>query len=130
MDDLDTYLDLVMIDETMSIAKAKKAGDVVALVVCPHEDHKVCLTEGSGSFMIDLAYIARKTRDCQLEFADNSKDMGGCIGYDDCTNSLADAIENADVPDSVLCMEGNPRLWPGLIVPVRSTQDQPMDSGK
>ena len=32
MDDMDTYLDLVMIDQTMSIAKAKKAGDVVVLV--------------------------------------------------------------------------------------------------
>ena len=83
---------------------------------------------GSGFFMIDLADIARKTRDGQLEFADNSKDMGGCIGYDDCTYSLADAIENADVPESIFCMEGNPRLWLGLIVPVRSTQDLPMDS--
>ena len=83
MDDLDTYLDLVMIDQTMSIAKTKKAGDVVVLVACPHEDQKVCLTDGSGFFMIDLANIARKTRDGQLEFADNSKDMGGCIGYGD-----------------------------------------------
>ena len=69
----------------------------------------MCLTDGSGFFIIDLADIARQTRDGQLEFADNSKDMCGCISYDDCTYSLADAIENADVPDSVFCMEGNPR---------------------
>ena len=37
---------------------------MVVLVACPHEDHKVCLTAGSGFFMIDLA---NKTRDGQLE---------------------------------------------------------------
>ena len=104
MEDLDTYLDLVMMDQTMSIAKAKKSGDVVVLVPCPHEDHKVCLTEGKGFFIMDLADLARKTRDGHLEFADNSKDMCGCIGYDGCTHSLADAIENAEVPDTVFCM--------------------------
>jgi hypothetical protein len=46
MEDFDTFLDLVMMDHTMSIAKAKKSGDVVVLVPFPHEDHKVCLTEG------------------------------------------------------------------------------------
>ena len=34
--------------------------------------------------------------------------MEGCIGYDDCTHSLADAIEHTDVPDKVFCMEVNP----------------------
>ena len=45
MDDLDSYLDLVMIDQTMTIAKAKKSGDVVVLVPCLHEDHTVCLVD-------------------------------------------------------------------------------------
>ena len=42
----------------------------------------MCLVEGKGFFMVDLADLARKTRDGQLEFADNSVDMGGCIGYE------------------------------------------------
>jgi hypothetical protein len=51
----------------------------------------------------------RKTRDGHLEFADNSKDMCGCIGFNGCTYSLANAIENAEVPDTVFCMEGCPK---------------------
>ena len=38
-DDLDT----IMLDMTMVIAKAKKAGDLVAIIACPHGDHKVDL---------------------------------------------------------------------------------------
>jgi hypothetical protein len=40
MEDLDTYLDLVMMDQTMSITKAKKSWDMVVLVPCPHEKDK------------------------------------------------------------------------------------------
>ena len=32
MDDLDGYLDLIMCDQTMSIARAKKVGDLVAVI--------------------------------------------------------------------------------------------------
>ena len=109
MDDLDSYLDLVMIDQTMSIAKAKKSGDVVVLVPCPHEDHTVCLAEDKGFFIVDLADLARKTRDLQLEFADNTVDMAGCIGNEGCTYTLADAIEEAETPDNVFCLEGCPK---------------------
>ena len=35
MDDLDSYLDLIMCDQTMSIARAKKGGDLVCVVECP-----------------------------------------------------------------------------------------------
>ena len=38
LDDLDGYLDMIMLDQTMSIAKAKKGGDLVAIVECPCED--------------------------------------------------------------------------------------------
>ena len=41
--DLDNYLDTIMLDMTMVIAKAKKAGDLVAIIACPHGDHKVDL---------------------------------------------------------------------------------------
>jgi hypothetical protein len=92
----------------MTMAKAKKAWDLSALIACPHDDHKVDLAPGSGFFMIDLADPARKTMDEQSTFADDTKDMNGGIGYADCTYSLADAIENTDVPDKVFCMEGNP----------------------
>ena len=39
--DLDNYLDTLMLDMTMSIAKVKKGGDLVAIVECPHDEHKV-----------------------------------------------------------------------------------------
>ena len=55
-------LDMMMIDQTMTIAKAKKAGDMVAIIACPHDDHKVDLTTGRGFFQIDLADVARKPR--------------------------------------------------------------------
>ena len=77
----------------MTVAKAVKSGDVVVIVPCPHGDHKVCLAEGKGFFI--MAYLARKTRDLQLEFADNTVDMTGCIGHDGCTYTLADALEEA-----------------------------------
>jgi hypothetical protein len=34
---------------------------MVAIIECPHDDHKVHLTTGRGFFQIDLADIARKT---------------------------------------------------------------------
>ena len=37
-----------MIDKTMSVVKAKKAGDLVAIIACPEEDHKVDLKVGKG----------------------------------------------------------------------------------
>ena len=40
---------------------------------------------------MDMADLARKTRDHQLEFADNTVDMTGTIGNDECTYTLADA---------------------------------------
>ena len=48
--DLDQYLDVLMLDSTMSVAKAMKGGDVVLMVPCPHMDHKVNLKEVSGFF--------------------------------------------------------------------------------
>ena len=95
--DLDQYLEILMMDNTMSVAKAMKGGDVVLLVPCPHMDHKVNLKDLKGFFMIDLADMARKTKDKQLEFADNSDLATGCIGHE-CTYSIADAIEATDCP--------------------------------
>ena len=46
LEDLDKYLDTLMLDMTMSIAKAKKGGDLFAIVECPHDEHKVDLTTG------------------------------------------------------------------------------------
>ena len=34
--------------------------------------------------------------------------MVGCVGYPDCTHSLARAIENTEVPDEIFCLEGHP----------------------
>ena len=47
---LDKYVDTVMIDMTMSVVKAKKAGDLVAIVACPEEGHTVYLKVGKGFF--------------------------------------------------------------------------------
>ena len=107
IEDLDQYLDILMTDQTMSVAKAVKAGDVVVLVPCPHMDHKVDLADAKGFFIMDLADLVRKTKDIQLEYADNSEHLTGCVGYD-CTYSLADALEAAECPDNVFCLEGEP----------------------
>ena len=48
--DLDQYLDVLMMDSTMSIVKAMKGGDVVLMVPCPHMDHKVNLNKVQGFF--------------------------------------------------------------------------------
>ena len=58
-----------MLDMTISIAKAKKAGDLVAIIACPHGDHKVDLKVGRGFFLIDAADITRKTMEGMLGFA-------------------------------------------------------------
>ena len=109
MENLDPYLDVFMLDQTMTIAGAVKSGDVVVIIPCPHGDHKVCLAEGVGFFIIDMADLARKTRDVQLQFADNAADMTGCIGFEECTYTLADALEEAEAPDKVFCLEGSPQ---------------------
>ena len=77
------------------------------LLPCPHRDHKVSLAEGKGFFIMDLADLVRKTRDTQIEYADNSEHLVGCVGYE-CTYTLADALEEAECPDNVFCLEGNP----------------------
>ena len=77
IEDLDQYLDILMTDQTMTVAKAVKSGDVVVLVPCPHRDHKVSLAEGKGFFIMDLVDLVRKTRDTQLEYADNSDHLVG-----------------------------------------------------
>jgi hypothetical protein len=108
MDDLDAYLDLIMCDQTMSIARAKKGGDLVAVVECPDEDHKVDLIKNEGFFLIDLASLARKTMDGMLKFADEIQFTVGCAGHLDCQYNLAEAIELTQMTEEVMCYEGNP----------------------
>ena len=102
-EDLDQYLEVLMLDSTMTVVKAMKGGDVVLIVPCPHMDHKVNLNKGQGFFMLDLAEKARITKEKQLELADYCNEMTGCVGYDDCTYSLADAIESTECPEEVFC---------------------------
>ena len=106
-EDLDQYLEVLMLDSTMTVVKAMKGGDVVLIVPCPHMDHKVNLNKGEGFFMVDLAEKARITKEKQLELADYCNEMTGCVGYDNCTYSLADAIESTDCPEEVFCIEGD-----------------------
>ena len=79
----------MMLDKTMSIAKAKKASDLVAIIACPHGDRKVELKVGRGFFLIDAADITRKTMEGMLGFADSTQDLVGCAGYPDCNANLA-----------------------------------------
>ena len=65
------YLDSIMIDMAMSQVKAKKAGDLVAIVSRPEESH----------------------------IADSTQDMQGCVGHTDCNITLAQAIESSDMPE-------------------------------
>ena len=89
----------------MTVVKAMKGGDVVFIVPCPHMDHKVNLNKGQGFFMVDLAEKARITKEKQLELEDYCNEMTGCVGYDDCTYSLADAIESTECPEEVFCID-------------------------
>ena len=95
-----------MIDMTISVAKAKKAGDLVAIIACRQEDHKVGLKVGKGFFLIDAADIARKTMEGMLGFTDSTQDIQGCAGYPDCRANLAQAIEDSKLPAEVFCYEG------------------------
>ena len=106
VDDLEKYLEVLMMDSTMSIAKAKKCGDLVLIVPCPNRDHKANLPEGTGFFMLDLAEKARLTLDKQQELADFCHELYGCTGHVDCEFSLAEAIESEECPIEVFCMEG------------------------
>ena len=92
MDDLDGYLDVVMCDQTMSIARAKKGGDLVAVIECPNDDHKIDLIKNKGFFLIDLANLARRTMEGMLKYADEIQFVIGCAGHADCTYTLAEAI--------------------------------------
>ena len=116
-DSLDRYLHTLMIDMTMSVVKAKKAGDLVAIIACPEEDHKVDLKVGKGFFLIDAADIARKTMEGMLGFADNTQDIMGCAGYPDCRANLAQAIEDSDLPEEVFCYEGVTKHHTGIDQP-------------
>ena len=108
LDDLDGYLDMMMMDQTMSIAKAKKGGDLVAIVECPTDDHPVDLITGRGFFLIDCADVARKTMEGMLKYADETQDVVGCAGHPDCTSTLAEAMEHTMLPDELFCYEGHP----------------------
>ena len=108
LDDLDGYLDVVMCDQTMSIARAKKGGDLVTVIECPDDDHKIDLNTNVGFFLIDLANLARRTMDGMMKFADELQFVVGCAGNPDCTYNLAEAIEQSQMPDKLFCFEGNP----------------------
>jgi hypothetical protein len=108
IDDLDGYLDVVMLDQTMSIARAKKGGDLVAVIECPCEDHKIDLIKGEGFFLIDLADMARRTMDGMLKYADEIQLVTGCAGHLDCTCTLAEAMEQTLLPEELFCFEGHP----------------------
>ena len=105
-EDLEQYLDVIMMDSTMSVVKAMKCGDLVLIVPCPHKDHKVNVNEGTGFFMVDLAEKARTTLDKQHELADFCHELTGCTGNPGCEFSLADAIDTDECPDEVFCTEG------------------------
>ena len=102
LEDLDGYLDMMMMDQNMSIAKAKKGGDLVAIVECPCDDHPVDLIKGEGFFLIDCADVARKTMEGMLKYADETQDVVGCAGHPDCTSTLAEAMEQTLLPDELL----------------------------
>ena len=114
---LDKYLDNIMVDMTMSHVKAKKAGDLVANVVCSDEIHKVDLKAGTGFFLIACADLARKTAEGMLAYADSTQDIQGCVGHSDCIGTLAEAIENSEMPDEVFCYEGTTKHLTGLDEP-------------
>ena len=94
---LEQYLDNIMVDMTMSHCKAKKSGDIVAIVVCPDESHKFDLEACTGFFLIDAADLSKNTAEGMMAYADSTQDIQGCLGHSDCTSTLAEAIERSDM---------------------------------
>ena len=92
-----------MIDMTMSVFRAKKVGDLVAIVACPEEGHTVDLKVVNKFFLIDCADLARKTFDGMLAFADSTQDFLGCMGHTECIITMDQAIESCDLPEEVFC---------------------------
>ena len=111
----------------MSIAKAKKGVDLVAIVECPTDDHPVDLITGRGFFLIECADVARKTMEGMLKYADETQDVVGCAGHPDCTSTLAEAMEHTMLPDELFCYEGPQTTWPGLTLLAAVILQQPVD---
>ena len=90
--DLDQQLANIMVGKTMSTCKAKKAGDIVTIIVCPDESHEFDLKACTGYFLVAAADLARKTSEGMLllAYVDGMIDISGCLGHPKWTVSLAD----------------------------------------
>ena len=81
----------------------KRPGDLVILVPCT--EHDVDFKSKKGFFIMDMYTIGKKSETELADFIRSLSATTGCIGEDDCTVSLEDAIEMADKPDVFLCPE-------------------------
>ena len=86
----------------------KRPGDLVTLVPCT--DHDVDFKSKKGFFIMDMYTIGKKSETELADFIRGLSATTGCIGEDDCSVSLEDAIEMADKPDVFLCPEEDGEL--------------------
>ena len=81
----------------------KRHGDMVVVIPCP--DHEVDLVANRGFFIMDMTTIGKKTETELGDYIRNLSETTGCIGEEDCSASLEDAIEEAEKPVEFLCPE-------------------------
>ena len=81
----------------------KRPGDMITVVPCT--EHDVDFNAKKGYFVMDMYTIGKKTGTELADYIKAMPDTIGCIGEDDCSVSLEDAIERADKPEVILCPE-------------------------
>ena len=73
------------------------------MIPCP--EHEVDLEANRGFFIMDMTTIGKKTETELRDYIRNLSETTGCIGEDDCSASLEDAIEEAKKHREFLCTE-------------------------
>ena len=97
-DDIEYKLMDIMGESNMSTLPkpCKRPGDMVVVIPCP--EHVVDLEANRGFFIMDMTTIGKKTETELRDYIRNLSETTGCIGEDDCSASLEDAIEEAEKP--------------------------------
>ena len=111
----------------MSIAKAKKGGDLVAILECPNDDHTVDLNTGRGFFLIDCADVARKTMEGMLKYADETQDVVGCAGHLTAPPPLQRPWNTPCCLTNFSVTRVTQTTWPGLTLLAAVILQQPVD---
>ena len=97
-DDIEDKLTDLMGESNMSNMPnpCRRPGDMVMIVPCP--EHEVDLRANTGFFIMDLSIIAKMTETELKNYIRQLPEIKGCIGGEDCTTSLEEALDDAERP--------------------------------